>query len=413
MPEKRFLNDIMHRIVSGVWRVATEAPDGDIVQRCHALLHEKSEAAGLVAAHEILAQLERMGADELVDVFERVSREFSIDDEALKEAMDRWTPGDIVAARRIHFLAEPESQKLMRALNRVPGATARLVALRARLLDAPARSEILKSLDEDFQHLFASWFNRGFLEIRRIDWSTPADVLEKIIANEAVHAIAGWDDLRQRVGEQDRRLFAFFHPAMPFEPLIFVEVALTDDIPSDIASILSRERRVLDSNDATTAVFYSISNCQKGLRGISFGNFLIKQVVVELERELPRLDTFVTLSPVPGLRAWAEAGDKVQPADRGPDAETARRIAAQYLMRAKRNNGLARDTVANFHLGNGATLYQVHARANESARALGESWGVMVNYLYDQARIEANHQSYSTRQIVSASLEVVDLAGTT
>ena len=351
--------------------------------------------------------------------------EFGVDDDALSEAISAWTPGNLDAARSLHFIAEPKSQELIRALNRVPGATAQLVAMREDLLTFSRGDSALKGLDTDFRHLFGSWFNRGFLEIRRIDWSTSADILEKVIAYEAVHEINGWDDLRQRVGDPDRRLFGFFHPAMPSEPLIFVEVALTRDVPGAIAPILNAERDRVDPEDASTAVFYSISNCQKGLRGISFGNFLIKQVVVELQRELPGLETFVTLSPVPGLRRWVAGAIKDEDElltdqerqelsaladDALPDPEFAARLAARYLVRAKRPIGTAFDPVAHFHLGNGAMLHAVHPDADKSERGIGASWGVMVNYLYDGDHIQARHHAYATANEIAASAKVLALA---
>lgn len=425
MPERSFLSDIMRRIVRAGRRA--EAPEGDVVTLCHDLIGDRGEASGLVRAEHILDLLDATPKAELGGVFARLATEFGVDDERLQTAIDGWSPGDTDGARALHFAAEPKSQDLIRILNRTPGATTRLVNLRAALLDCLREDPSLKGLDSDFQHLFSSWFNRGFLEIRRIDWSTSASVLEKIIAYEAVHEIAGWDDLRQRVGAPDRRLFAFFHPAMPSEPLIFVEVALTTGTPDAIAPILEADRAPIDAHQATTAVFYSISNCQKGLRGVSFGNFLIKQVAAELQRELPDLATFVTLSPVPGFRKWAEACAAADAAgcplteqereavaslahDDRPAPELAARLAARYLTTARRAKGGALDPVAHFHLGNGAVLHRVHADADLSAQGQRASWGVMVNYLYDAPRIEANHQAYATAHDIAASPEVRALA---
>ncbi|MEM6549432.1 MAG: malonyl-CoA decarboxylase, partial [Pseudomonadota bacterium] len=337
----------------------------------------------------------------------------------LETAMTRYQKsGSEADARALHFLSEPRSQELIRRLNRAPGGTRDLVAMRNDLLRWQRDEPSLKGLDEDFRHLLASWFNRGFLQIERIDWDTPASTLEKIIRYEAVHLISGWEDLRHRVGAPDRRLYAFFHPAFPGEPLIFVEVALTDRIPEAIGPILVTERPQVDPAQAKTAVFYSISNCQSGLRGINFGNFLIKQVVEELSREFPGLTTFVTLSPVPGLRDWAageaanpdgllteqqrEAVAMLSPADLYMDveaaagaAETLGRIAARYLVEAKRLDSLPIDPVARFHLGNGARLERVNLSADLSARGLSNAWGVMVNYLYDLDDIERNHEAYA------------------
>lgn len=425
MSDRGFLSDIMQRVAGAGRSRKTQEGETDLIAECRSLLEERSEAAGLVQAQHILDDLTRLELNAKRDFFLRIAREFGADDTALQTAIDTWRQGDVRAARAIHFAAEPRSQELIRALNRVPGATARLVALRADLLGFLREAPELKGLDDDFRHLFGSWFNRGFLEIRRIDWSTPAAILEKIIAYEAVHEFTGWDDLRQRVADPDRRLFAFFHPAMPTEPLIFVQVALTTEIPGAIAPILGKNRRHIDAGAAKVAVFYSISNCQKGLRGISFGNFLIKQVVSELQRDLPDLQTFVTLSPVPGLCNWAartaqDAAAPLTDTERAliaglpdgarPDPRDAARLAARYLTKATRLNGAAMDPVAHFHLGNGAVLHRVHAEADLGARGLKNSWGVMVNYLYDGARIEKNHQAYTTGRGIAVSPDVKALA---
>jgi malonyl-CoA decarboxylase len=422
MAERKFLNDLLSRMtLAGRRRRAREeGSEKSVMALFDRLLGEEGEASGLVTAMQALEQFEAGSEAEKRGVFDDIAGRYGVDDAALSAAISDWKAGDTDAARRIHFAAEPQSQDLIRRLNRVPGATARLVKMRADLLAANHSAPELKGLDQDFQHLFSSWFSRGFLEIRRIDWETPAAILEKIIAYEAVHEITGWDDLRQRVADPDRRLFAFFHPAMPADPLIFVEVALLADIPDAIGPIIASERDVIDPADASVAVFYSISNCQKGLRGISFGNFLIKQVVAELQRELPGLQTFVTLSPVPGLRKWAEAGDDkllsaedqaVIGSEGGPTPDQAARLAARYLTQARRAQGTAYDPVAHFHLGNGAELHRVHACADLSENGLRNAWGVMVNYLYDGDEIEANHQAYATDHRIAASAGVKALVG--
>ncbi|MCP5037311.1 MAG: malonyl-CoA decarboxylase, partial [Rhodobacteraceae bacterium] len=308
MAERSFLSDILQRVArAGRARLALgNAVETDLIKLCEDLIGDLSEASGLTTALQVLDRFEAYSPEEKLAFFQDIADRFGVDDLVLEQAISNWAPGDDAAARKLHFAAEPKSQELIRRLNRVPGATARLVKMRAALLLHQKNTPGLKGLDEDFQHLFSSWFNRGFLEIRRIDWSTSAEILEKIITYEAVHEISGWDDLRQRVAADDRRLFAFFHPAMPKDPLIFVEVALMDETPGAITPIINARDTELDPNEATTAVFYSISNCQKGLRGISFGNFLIKQVVAELQNELPGLVTFVTLSPVPGLGMWLQ-----------------------------------------------------------------------------------------------------------
>jgi malonyl-CoA decarboxylase len=296
-----------------------------------------------------------------------------------------------------------------------PGGTGALIAMRSEI-NARLRGEPeLKLLDADLQHLFASWFNRGFLELRRIDWQTPAAVLEKLIAYEAVHEIKGWDDLRRRLAP-DRRCFAFFHPALPGEPLIFVEVALVEGLATAVPPLLSQDTDEAAARAralrADTAIFYSISNCQDGLRGVSFGNFLIKQVVEELHAEFPQLKRFSTLSPVPGFRRWltqhlADGGDPGAPSlrDLGSDGwchdpaqiELLRpvlmRLCALYLTRQP-SPGSRIDLVARFHLGNGARLERINWLGNTAPRAIRESFGIMVNYLYDRDSIEDNHEAF-------------------
>jgi malonyl-CoA decarboxylase len=303
--------------------------------------------------------------------------------------------------------------------------------MREQVMDVLDRRRELAALDADFVHLFSSWFNRGFLVLRHIDWSTPAAILEKIIRYEAVHQIRDWDDLRRRIDPPDRRCFAFFHPALNDDPLIFVEVALEKDIPGAIAPILASGRQeFLSPADARTAVFYSISNCQRGLAGVSFGNFLIKQVVEDLCRELPKLSTFVTLSPVTNFAAWLE-GELANEQSRAFGADDRAvfalldqnlwwtdpvifdqlkdpllRAAAQYFLKAKNRRGLPLDAVARFHLGNGARLERINWLGDTSERALKQAHGVMVNYLYNLDHIERNHEAYAEAHEVVASSQV-------
>ncbi|MBE0704826.1 MAG: malonyl-CoA decarboxylase family protein, partial [Afipia sp.] len=288
----------------------------------------------------------------------------------------------------------------------------------------------LQPLDEDFLHLLSSWFNRGFLVLQSVDWNTPALVLEKIIRYEAVHAIKNWDDLRNRLAPPDRRCYGFFHPRLVDEPLIFVEVALTKEIPGAIAPLLEEARAPIDPQQATTAVFYSISNTQRGLGGISFGNFLIKQVVEDLKREWPNLNTFVTLSPVPGFASWLareraadnsaalDAADKeVLTAIDQPgwinDPAIAERVkpvllaaAAYYFLEAKDKRGRLADPVARFHLGNGARLEKLDYLGDTSAKGLKQSYGLMVNYCYDLDDIEDNHEAFVEKGVIAASAVV-------
>jgi len=302
MAEPGLLDEFLTRVA----RVGRgRGPARDPLELCSELLGDKGEVSGLVAALDILEGIEALDREDFLRFCQGLAAWFGVDKVAVEAAIATYhKTGD---ARVLHEAAEPRSQELIRRINRAPGTTARLVALRARLIDLTRTHPDLKGVDRDFLHLFSSWFNRGFLELRHVDWSSPASALEKIISYEAVHEISGWDDLRQRVADPDRRLSAFFHPAMPGEPLIFVEVALMAEIPGAIGDIIAVKRDPVDPEAAKVAVFYSILNCQKGLRGISFGNFLIKQVVSELQRELPGLSTFVTRSPVPDLRRRADA----------------------------------------------------------------------------------------------------------
>src|SRR6201991_3494040 len=277
----------------------------DLIELCEALLSGAGEASGTAIAREVLDRYHDLDEAGRISFFETLARNYGPDQERLQQAIEAWRArptGD--GASDLHFASEPRRQELFRRLNRAPGGTRELVALRADLLDVKDGHKDLAALDRDVVHLLSSWFNRGFLVLRKIDWSTPAIVLEKIIRYEAVHEIRDWDDLRARIDSPDRRCYAFFHPALIDEPLIFVEVALTRGIPAGIDPILSAKRERIEPERATTAVFYSISNCQRGLAGVSFGHFLIKQVVEEVGRQIPRLSAFVTLSPAPNFAEW-------------------------------------------------------------------------------------------------------------
>ncbi len=399
------------------------------------LLTGRGEASGIALAQSILAGYAALAPARRLEFLTGAATRFGPDLAALGGAAQAFLahPAESEAARLLRQ-AEPRRQELMRRLNHAPGATLALVRMREDMSDAVAQSPPLTALDGDFVHLFASWFNRGFLVLRRIDWTTPANILEKIIRYEAVHAIHGWDDLRRRLEPPDRRLYAFFHPALGDEPLIFVEVALTDATPAAIAPLLATDRSELAPQAATTAVFYSISSAQRGLARVSFGNFLIKQVVEELKRELPRLTSFVTLSPAPGFAAWLRregADEKSQtislPARRAlallekpnwPTKAAARRalartlvpLAAHYFLRARTASGRIVDPVARFHLGNGARLERLNPFGDLSEAALRQSHGLMVNYLYDLDHIEENHETFANRNEVVASTAVRKLA---
>jgi len=401
-----------------------------LVELCEALLSGAGEASGTAMAREVLDRYHDLDAAERRTFFEALVRDFGPDREKVAKAIEAWreNPGDGNGGE-LHFASEPRRQELIRRLNRAPGGTGDLVAMRADLLSLLNGHKGLAALDRDVVHLLSSWFNRGFLVLRRIDWSTPANILEQIIRYEAVHEIHDWDDLRRRLDPVDRRCYAFFHPAMADAPLIFVEVALTEQIPSAIAPLLAVERELVAIERARTAVFYSISNTQRGLGGITFGNFLIKQVVEELRRELPKLDTFVTLSPVPGFRQWLNQANELPLSqdDRealkqlddpnwhaNADIEAELRVlleplAAYYFLRARNPKGRVIDPVARFHLGNGARLERINWLGDLSPKGLRESAGIMVNYLYRLDDIEKNHEAFANDGEVVASSAVKKL----
>jgi malonyl-CoA decarboxylase len=405
------------------------------VELCEELLSGRGEASGVALAREILTAYAELTIGPRIAFFEALATRFGPDPKRLDAAIAAWqrAPSDEAAAE-VHHAAEPRRQELFRRLNLAPNGTAALVRMREQLIDAMDHRDDLGVVDADFVHLFASWFNRGFLVLRRVTWSTPAIVLEKIIRYEAVHAIRDWDDLRRRIDPPDHRCYAFFHPALVDEPLIFVEVALTREIPAAIEPILAPKRDLVEPDKAATAVFYSISNCQRGLAGVSFGNFLIKQVVEEIRREIPRVSTFVTLSPVPNFAEWlrrqrlAESSAVLTQEDKAALAPLDRedwwqiaamvekvrepllRVAAYYFLHARTRRGLPLDSVARFHLGNGARLERLNFLADTSQKALRQSHGLMVNYLYDLGDIEKNHEAFAEHHTVVASSAVTKLA---
>jgi malonyl-CoA decarboxylase len=412
----------------------TRRPDAsDLIELCEALLSGRGEASGTAIAREVLDRYQQLDEAGRVSFFATLASTFGPDREKLAQAIEVWRaqPNDEDASD-LHFASEPRRQELIRRLNRAPGGTSALVAIRADLLGAMNAHNDLAALDRDVVHLLSSWFNRGFLVLRRIDWSTPANILEQIIRYEAVHEIRDWNDLRRRIDPVDRRCYAFFHPALVDEPLIFVEVALTEQIPGAIAPLLAEDRQPVPVERARTAVFYSISNTQRGLGGISFGNFLIKQVVEELRRELPKLENFVTLSPVPGFAKWLNQADDVPVTEderallarldepkwfENPELTSQLRavlepLAAHYFLKARTSKGRLIDSVARFHLGNGARLERINWLGDLSPKGLRESAGVMVNYLYRLDDIEKNHEAYANDGEVVASSAVRKLLKT-
>lgn len=373
------------------------------------LLGSLGEVSGMAVARQILDRYSRFDDAGKIAFFTHLRRDLDVDPAKLRAALDTYEAApDKASYTRFMEAAEPPRQELARRLNQVPGATRQLVAMRHDLLRLAKANPDLALIDFDLRHLLQSWFNRGFLVLRPITWESPANILEKIIAYEAVHAIDSWDDLRRRLHPVDRRLFAFFHPSMADEPLIFVEVALTKGIPGSIQNLLAEDRAPMAAADADTAVFYSISNCQQGLASISFGNSLIKQVAADLSADLRGLTTFVTLSPIPGLAAWAKQEGLEMPVN-APEAM--RQMAAHYLLHAKGRGGLPFDPVARFHLGNGAKVHAVHAEADASDKGRAQSGGTMVNYLYDLNAVAQNHERYATTNAVLATAEVTKIAG--
>lgn len=375
---------------------------------CAELLSQASDVSNFQLANALLNRYERLDTAGKLEFFNYLNDELDVDGAAIakiaKSYASQPTPEKY---RALCATTEAPRLELLRRLNQVPGATAELVKMRVELLQAMKSTPGLARLDLDFVHLLRSWFNRGFLVMRQITWESPASILEKIIEYEAVHEIHTWDDLRSRLQPSDRHCFAFFHPAMPDEPLIFVEVALVNGIPTSIPEVLTDKRELIDEQTADTAVFYSISNCQKGLAGISFGNSLIKQVVRYLSAELPNIKQFVTLSPIPGLSKWIKQNDLTAVA---LDQTILKRLTAHYLIAEKNTQGSPLDPVARFHLANGALVHAVNVDADISDKGMAQSNGAMVNYLYDLNRISQNLARYAAEKEVNATSSVNSLA---
>ena len=400
-----------------------------ILTDCRRLLSVRGEANSPALAASIVARLEALNDADRARFFERLASDFSPDPKAVLAAAQAYAAAPQAETMiRLAHVAEPPRQELFRRLNRAPGGTAAIVRLRRALLDRLPRQPALAAVESDLLHLLGSWFNPGFLEMRRVDWNSPAQLLEQIIHHEAVHEIDGWDDLRRRL-RADRRLFAFFHPQLPDEPLIFVEVALVPEMAGAIAPLIDKRAQPLPPDQFKVAVFYSISNCQPGLRGVSLGNFLIKRVAEHLKRELPQIKTFCTLSPMPGFMAWlarvkpetlpekiSRAHDELHAACGdgfaalthaarvvalpGSAHHALWRLAAHYLTQVTpQPHG---DPVARFHLDNGARLERLNAQANLSPKGLKQSAGLMVNYLYDLARIERHHDRFAHGEVVAS-----------
>ena len=404
---------------------ASHAP---IDQLCRDLVSERGEASGTAIAREITDRYHQLNAAQRLRFFEGLLDAAWLADPAavLALAQKYHAKRGPAELSKLFSAVEPRRQELFRRINISPRGTETIVQMRQDLLALLPQHPALEPINADLIHLLGSWFNRGFLELRRIDWRTPALILEKLIAHEAVHEIRGWPDLRRRLAS-DRRCFAFFHPALPDEPLIFVEVALTQGIATAIQPLIDAEAETGDNSHADTAIFYSINNCLEGLRNISFGAFLIKQVVQELEAERLKLKNFVTLSPIPRFRDWLAHSDaspllaellclKCPALAKALGAMTLtdprrialRRACAQCLT-TRNGNGRANDPVAAFHLNNGASVEHINWLGDTSEKGLQQSFGLMVNYAYRPARIERNHEQFVKHGRVAVSGEVEKL----
>lgn len=434
-----FLSAVAHR-----GRAIIGLPDADrqkvtsgkVIELCHKLLSSKGEASGIALSFEILNCYQYLSEGEKLSFFQTLNFEFSAPKTTAIEAAQNYLddPSDANLSD-LSEASEPLRRRLILRLNQAPNATLMLIKMREDLLTCFKKNPDLVEVDTDFRKLFTSWFNGGFLNLKRLDWSSSASILEKIIRYEAVHNIDGWDDLRKRLDPPDRHIYGFFHPRLEEEPLIFVEVALTMDKPSQIEFILDTSREELDPLLAKTAVFYSISNCQQGLRGIPLGSFLIKQVVEDLRGTFVSLKDYVTLSPVPSYSSWVdellnnEAVELSKPQREAlssliegqwvDDSKLAAEMEplvhssiASYLVQQKNAHGLPKDLVARFHLGNGAQLERINWPADCSLTGLKASYGAMVNYSYKLEDIEKNHERFVENGEIATSSNVDRLART-
>jgi len=421
----------MPGFLSNLLRVLSEGRGGDMRFLCHQLLSERGEASQTVLAEKIIKTYGAMSPAKRRAFFDMLTREFSPDAAAIKRAVAQYEKNpELASIAALSAAVEAPRQELFRRINTAPHGTETLVALRGDLHTLTPEDGEFSALDSDLKHLMRSWFNRGFLRLERISWKTSAIVLEKLIQYESVHEINGWPDLRRRL-DADRRCFAFFHPALTDEPIIFVEVALANGLTGTLEPLLDIQAPVLAPEKADTAIFYSINNCLRGLRGVAFGNFLIKQVVTELSAEFPNLKTYGTLSPLPRLsramrdnenpegftrerlaRLLTDFAAQLTGTSRRRDAVDAlfhllenpvehrealaaplERLALAYLARA-RDKGKLYDPVALFHLANGARLEQVNAFGNLRRYGIEASFGMTANYRYLPDELEENHERF-------------------
>ena len=386
----------------------------DIKKATDSVMSTTGEVSSIAFAGHLLDLIESETNDDLDEYLSYLLEAYDIDTESLLSNIEAYSKDkNDKNLGLIGTFSEPRWIELFRRLNATPGGTHRLIKLRERIKSLLKDGKVhLKSLDAGLLKLFKYWFNSSFLVLEKIDWSTPANVLEKIIEYEAVHEINSWDDLRARLAPNDRQCFAFFHPLIPEDPLIFVEVALTNQIPESIESVIKIDRDEIEYKQINTAVFYSISNCQDGLAGISFGNFLIKKVAHKLKQEISTLDKFVTLSPVPGLMRWMENKAPVtyeNCINKIDDDENLLKKTFLYLTESNREDNLPNDPVARFHLGNGAILHKINLNGDPSKKGMAQSHGIMINYLYDLDIVEKNHELFFKNKEVVLSGELKSL----
>ena len=400
------------------------------VSLCRNLLSEPGESGRF--ASDFWRAYSLFQAPERAQFFDRLGREFSPDPEEVGRCGDAYRKEPSAAnLARLLRVVEPSRQELFRRLNTAPGGTRMLVEMRRQLLSENGQHPDWTAIEADLAHLLTSWFNRAFLVLRRIDWHTPPVILEKLIAYEAVHQIQGWGDLRRRL-EADRRCYGFFHPALPDEPIIFIEVALVNEMSARVQPLLDPDSPVISPAAAHCAMFYSITNCQEGLRGVPFGNSLIHTVAGELGREFPRLRTYATVSPIPGFVEWLTAESRRQGGpsnatwssllgkleaprwceDAQRSAELQRELTplcAYYLLHVKQGEEPL-DPVARFHLRNGARLDRINWLGDTSPVGLKRSAGMMANYVYRLRETQRNHERYTRQHRIPAAWQVERLA---
>ena len=412
-----FFQNIITSVMKGTRRLNRFRSKGfgklhnNINKAVDSVMSTSGEVSSLVFAEHLLNLIEDLDDNGLKKFLKDLLKNYDIDTKVLLKDVKNYSSNkNTENFEKIRISSEPDWIELFRRLNSSSNGTYRLVKLRERIRSL--NDNDLKTFDLRLLKLFKYWFNPSFLVLEKIDWETPANILEKIIEYEAVHEINSWDDLRARLAPIDRQCFAFFHPLIPNDPLIFVEVALTTGIPKSIQKIINLDRQEIEIEDANTAIFYSISNCHNGLLGISFGNFLIKQVASNLKRELPDLNQFMTLSPLPGFMKWMEEYSPIsfeRCTDKNCSEDELTKNAIKYLTHSERDDGMPNDPVSRFHIGNGASLERINLNADTSEKGMTQSYGVMANYLYDLDVVEENHEIFFKNKVVPVSSEIESL----